>query len=62
LTDNLDKPIRELLSDAKSFVARAKRTLKRHEYYEPPGGQSHLWAWLEGLVRDAKDVIEEVES
>jgi hypothetical protein len=58
----VDKPIRDLLLDVKSFVNRAERTLHRHENYEPNHDQSHLWAWLQGVVREARDTLEEVES
>ena len=56
----LDKPIRDLRLDVKIFVDRAKRTMKRHEYYEPPGDQSHLWAELCSSVEHAEDTLEEV--
>jgi len=58
----LDKPIRELLGDARRFVDSANRTLKRHEHYEPNPDQSHLWAWLQSAVEQAEDVIQEVEA
>lgn len=61
--NRLDNNIRFLLGEAKAFVKKGKRLIKKEDdgYYEPPPDQSHFWAWLKGAVNHVADVVQDIE-